>query len=326
MTTTVKANTRAALLSAVPSLLGYIPRESLVYLPMKGTQITRAMRLDLPKDAPDFGIAVQALILRIGTDAGILIAYSDAPEGYAEMVAGVSDSTFPHVDIVEELWVSSTEFGSYLADGPAQPASLIQIDPTLGHVAPTNEPEALPVLDEYQRGLFSTATEAQNAAGFPAKLLPHYLEGLLMGDDDERTPGIAAGVLASFFEKPVYRDIILGTLAHGVEHGRAAVKAQEDWEQGKEYPDAVAAFMMGQGPRPDVKRLEAGLKWARLAASGGMAGALSVCAWISWALGRSTHALRYAEMALEVDPSHGFARIVHTFCQAGRVPDWAFAN
>lgn len=50
------------------------------------------------------------------------------------------------------------------------------------------------------------------------------------------------------------------------------------------------------------------------------AGALSVCAWLSWALGRSTHAERYAALARELDPTHGFADIVARFVAAGHLP------
>ena len=46
--------------------------------------------------------------------------------------------------------------------------------------------------------------------------------------------------------------------------------------------------------------------------------------WLAWALGRSTHAERYAILACEVEPEHGLAEIVRSFVLAGHLPDWAF--
>ncbi|WP_455133789.1 hypothetical protein [Microbacterium aurum] len=54
------------------------------------------------------------------------------------------------------------------------------------------------------------------------------------------------------------------------------------------------------------------------------AGALAVCGWLAWALGRSTHADRYAAQALRIERRHGLAEIVRSFVAAGHLPDWAF--
>ena len=86
--------------------------------------------------------------------------------------------------------------------------------------------------------------------------------------------------------------------------------------------------MWGDAPRPDRVRLEAALAVARdvaaLLPKKHRPGPLAVCAWLSWALGRSTHAHRYARSALAIDPRHGLADIVLAFVQAGHLPEWAF--
>ena len=53
-------------------------------------------------------------------------------------------------------------------------------------------------------------------------------------------------------------------------------------------------------------------------------GPLATCGWLAWALGRSTHAERYALLACEIEPEHGLAEIVRSFVLAGHLPDWAF--
>ena len=54
------------------------------------------------------------------------------------------------------------------------------------------------------------------------------------------------------------------------------------------------------------------------------AGARAVCGWLAWALGRSTHADRYAAQAQRIERRHGLAEIVRSFVAAGHLPDWAF--
>ena len=51
-----------------------------------------------------------------------------------------------------------------------------------------------------------------------------------------------------------------------------------------------------------------------------------MCAWLSWAGGRSSHAGRYARMALKIDDEHGLADIVRSFVRVGHLPGWAFRS
>lgn len=128
--------------------------------------------------------------------------------------------------------------------------------------------------------------------------------------------------------RPSLRDVALvqwsGTFAQGDE----AFAAQLRWEAGEEYPGHLAMRMWGEGETPDIPRLKAALELAREAAAAAprvaQAGALSLCAWLAWALGRSTHAAAYAERACEIEPEHGLSQIVLSFVHAGHLPDWAF--
>ncbi|WP_431803805.1 DUF4192 family protein [Microbacterium sp. bgisy203] len=137
-----------------------------------------------------------------------------------------------------------------------------------------------------------------------------------------------AAMLAWCLARPSLRDIALVQWATDIEGGDIAMEAQRLWEDGAEYPADLASVMWGEGPRPDALRLEAALDLARevaaLAPRTHKPGPLAVCAWLSWALGRSTHADRYATMALSFDDEHGLAEIVRSFVHAGHLPDWAF--
>lgn len=157
--------------------------------------------------------------------------------------------------------------------------------------------------------------------------LPKLYERAL-GWDAAALPPVRAAMIGWCLARPALRDVALVQWVGDVVRGQDALEAQQRWEDGAEYPADLASVMWGEGPRPDPERLERALELSRhvaaLAPRRQRAGALATCAWLSWALGRSTHAERYAVMAQEVEAEHGLADIVRSFVLAGHLPDWAF--
>ncbi len=144
----------------------------------------------------------------------------------------------------------------------------------------------------------------------------------------ERAEPYALASLIWCLARPALRDIGISAWIDGVDAGDLALEAQLRWEDGEEYPESLAERMMGEGERPDPERLLAALEITRRAAAVAprdvRPGPLSACAWLAWALGRSTHAEQYGRMACAIDPEHGLSRIVLSMVQAGHLPDWAF--
>ena len=144
----------------------------------------------------------------------------------------------------------------------------------------------------------------------------------------EALPAYHAAALIWCLARPALRDIALVQWSSGMGAGDEALDAQLRWESGEEYPTHLAMRMWGEGERPDPDRLEAALALSRQAAAVApralRPGALATCAWLAWALGRSTHADRYAALACEIEPEHGLSEIVRSFVSAGHLPDWAF--
>lgn len=157
--------------------------------------------------------------------------------------------------------------------------------------------------------------------------LPALFESALGWDAASVAPFDAA-TLGWCLSRPALRDIALVQWCAGSAAGDEALDAQLRWEQGEEYPAHLAMFLWGEGDRPAPARLEGALDLVRHVAAvlpeSARAGALATAAWMSWALGRSTHADRYARAALAVDAEHGLAEIVLSFVAAGHLPDWAF--
>lgn len=157
--------------------------------------------------------------------------------------------------------------------------------------------------------------------------LPSFFEKALEWEPTSLDPYDAAAMVWCL-SRPALRDIALVQWCGGLAAGDEALDAQLRWERGEEYPAHLAMHMWGEGPRPDPERLVAALALARRVAAAApreaRPGALATCGWLSWALGRSTHADLYARQACEIDPEHGLAEIVLSFVYAGHLPEWAF--
>lgn len=157
--------------------------------------------------------------------------------------------------------------------------------------------------------------------------LPALFEDALRFDPEDISPYEDAALIWCL-SRPALRDIALVEWCGGITAGDEAFDAQLRWEAGEEYPAHLAMHMWGEGARPDPERLERALERARrTAAVAPLAyrpGPFATCAWLSWALGRSTHAELYARQACEIEPEHGLAEIVQSFVHAGHLPDWAF--
>lgn len=157
--------------------------------------------------------------------------------------------------------------------------------------------------------------------------LPSLFEDALHWDLDDVAPFDAAA-LVWCLSRPALRDVALVQWSGSFGDGDDAFDAQLRWESGEEYPVQLAMRMWGEGDRPDLDRLEHALALARriaaVAPKASRPGALAMCAWLSWALGRSTHADAYAREACAIEPDHGLSEIVRSFVHAGHLPDWAF--
>jgi hypothetical protein len=157
--------------------------------------------------------------------------------------------------------------------------------------------------------------------------LPQFFEDAL-ARPLERADVYDTAALVWCLARPALRDVALVQWSGNLAQGDEAFDAQLRWEAGEEYPADLAMRMWGEGDPPQVSRLEAALALARAAAAvaprTSRPGALAMCAWLSWALGRSTHAAAYAERACEIEPEHGLSQIVLSFVSAGHLPDWAF--
>ena len=158
--------------------------------------------------------------------------------------------------------------------------------------------------------------------------LPQFLEDLL--DSPENIDPFATAALIWCLERPLLRDVALAQWATDLPTGDEVLAAQLAFRGDiSTFPPHLGDIMLGQGPRPDADRLRLALTLARNAAAraprASRVGALVASAWLSWALGRATHADRYLTLAHEITPEHTFAAMLRTIIDAGILPAWAFS-
>ncbi len=363
MTSIVKAANPAQFLSLIPTMLGHRPSRSLVVVPFDGSRSLGVMRLDLPSETePDaFAATVTGLVCRLPDADGLAVAAwtdeSFRDEGIPHL--DIVDALRRTVDasglrLVDALCVAVDAWGSYLDDGcPATGWSLDEIDfdvpetagdhrsgaelPPVGDGARDEAAVALRALAHAVRVVCAADDDGDHsverldpralAAACALDDLPTLFEDALGWEVDDLAPFDIA-VLAWCLSRPSLRDIALVQWCRGMDAGDEALDAQLRWQAGEEYPAHLALHMWGEGEQPDPKRLRAGLELARHVAAtapeSAQPGALATCAWLSWALGGSTHADLYAARARDLEPNHGLAEIVATFVAAGHLPDWAF--
>lgn len=310
-----------------------------------------------------FAATVVGMVCRVEVaDALVVVVYSDRGTadglphaGLVDGLARTADASGLH--LVDALVVAADGWGAPRAQPPrVRPLSELVTAPTPGTPEPTGDQRSgstLPRRTSAERRQVGAAYRSLRAAlsivcGLPpepdraARIDPAALEAACelddlpalfeksLDDDAEALPPMRAALLGWCLSRPALRDVALVQWASDAAGGEAAMTAQRRWEDGEEYPADLAAVMWGEGVRPQLDRIERALTLTRhvaaLTATRRRAGALAVCAWLSWALGRSTHAGAYAEAALASDPDHGLADIVRSFVAAAHLPDWAFTR
>lgn len=364
MTTVLRASGSAELLSIVPPLAGFTPSESLVLLPFHGSRTAGAMRLDLPRgdvSATEYADIAVALVARVDrTDAVALVVYTDdeaqaTPDGlvlpYAVEIDGVLGcASDAGLGIVDALCVTPSGWSSYLVDDPVlEPLGTAAPDvPSIGDVrGDQHAGTALPVVDfaEKERvgraqralegllehGRHGDPTGVENPVAIAALVLlediPAFFESVLRSS--EALPPFATAALLWCLDRPLFRDVAAVQWATDLGGGMRTLEAQLAFaEHGRPVPDEIGDLLLGRGPRPDPDRLTRALSVVRAAAAraprASQAAPLTIAAWLSWALGRSSHAGDYLDAARAIDPDYGLAALFEQMISAAILPDWAF--
>ena len=363
MTTVLRASDSAQFLGIVPALAGFTPRESIALLPFRGTRSDGAMRLDLPDAAlplTRYAAAAVELVARVpATDALAVVVYTDehpqhTPDGLVLPQAVTVDTLLACAEgaglrVIEALCVTPDGWGRYDDTEPVlHPLSEIVSPPgatALGDVsgdqlsgagllsAPAGESRqvarVLRGLDGAVGGRSASRSHDPQviAASVLMEDIPAFLESVL--DAPDSLPPVAVAALVWCLGRPPVRDTAIAQWATDHRRGIRTMEAQLAFAtEGARVPDDIAHVFLGRGAAPDGDRLRAALLAVRHAATraprAARPGPLTVAAWLSWALGRATHAGRYLDLAREIDPSYSLALLLDTLISGAVLPEWAF--
>lgn len=329
-TTVHKATQPCDFLVAVPALLGYEPSESVVVVPFNGPRSIGAMRFDLPdvEDAATVANVAAGLVCKVKGATGLaVVVYGERAQAEAVGDAISGKAAQCGLSVVERFYVTGSGWG-LIGDDAVSP--MPEVPEHLTAMVKAANQHAGAEIPEVDPSRVDTVADAFDSFGLADVAEADWIalgEVAATTQPEEIDPLDAVSLIFAI-SRPSLRDIALVQWATDETGGERAAEAQAGWECGEEYPADLAAIMWGEAPRPDVDRLFAALATIRhlaaLTPESQRAGLLAAAAWLSWALGRSTHADDYARQALAVDPGHGLAEIVASFVQASHLPSWVF--
>lgn len=330
ISTILKAEQASDFLAAIPALVGHQPTDSVVVVPFRGTRTIGAMRFDLPPAtlAEELASVAAGLVCKIEGATGIAVVVY----GTADHAEPIADALTAHASIcglavIDALYVVGTDWAHIgertLAPMGAVPAHIA----ALVTEADSQAGATLPEVDDAHAAEVAGWLPVVGATTSAADVIDLFEQALTDAPEADAKRDAA---LISLLARPLTRDVALIQWARETTTAQEALAAQIDWTAGAEIPAHLAAVIVGTGQRPDAERLRAALSASRrlaaLAPEKAACGALAAAAWLSWALGRSTHAEVYARRALALDPEHGLSQIIVTMVTAGHLPEWAFTR
>lgn len=321
------------LVGAVTALLGYMPVQSLVIAPFIGSRTEGAMRVDLPTDAeiyPEVVAQVMGLTCRVqGVTGFAAVVYTDGTEAEHEGLAEtlLRAASFVGLNVAAVAFITPTSWGEYF-EGAARPLDTLPPlpGPDLVRDGDQTTSASLPVVDEALRVRIFNAPlphpESVDACALFEEALTWDVDAL----DAEKV-----AVLIGLLSLPMFRDVALAQWATSIEQGRETLAEQKAFVNGTPVSDRIGSVLIGQGPRPSVDRLQAALAVCRIGAAHApveeaSAALLAACGWLSWAMGASTPAAFYIDLAQTTDPALSMAHLLAEMVNRGMLPDWVFTR
>ncbi|WP_435749160.1 DUF4192 family protein [Microbacterium sp. PMB16] len=311
----------------------------------------------------DFADAAVGLAARVdGTDAVAVVVYTDdaahpTRDGFVLPFAVAVDELLGCAEdaglrVVDALCVMPDGWSSYLDDDPVvEPLDQIGPAPEVESIGDVSGDQltgaelpsvdlaekervgrALRDLDDLlackERGpLTGTENPLVIAAAVMLEDIPAFLESVLKTPDD--LPPFAVAALLWCLNRPLLRDVAIAQWATDLAGGIRTLDAQLNFsENGRMVPDDLGEVFLGRGASPDPDRLRLALSVVRTAAARAprsrRPAPLTAAAWLSWALGRSTHAGHYLDLVRAIDPEYGLAALLGTMIGGAMLPEWAF--
>jgi len=366
MQTIVKASTQADFLAMVPQLVGIEIDDSVVLVGFRGKHTHAAIRFGLPDVAASrdvmkkFATTIVGTFCKIPSLDGVVVVICTSEifdRGCTVPHAVLGKLLADRLDrsgfvVKDALCQAGDGWASYLSDHvppgghtlddiSASPVfdavSSEDLRQVRSRVGEARIPDASADKQERMRATMADlwlASTAQVASGSidprlgPMNDVPVFVEAALTWDDAEIAEfGPLLMVLVSM---PNMRDQCMLQWASTAQTGDLlfdwAVAGPDEMEP--ELAKLLGGLMLGEGPRPDPERIEAGiallLKIVPLLVGADRLAPLCMLTWLNWALGRGSLAGAYLDEATAIDNTYGMVEVLVMIVQNGVLPEWAF--
>ncbi|WP_142060045.1 DUF4192 domain-containing protein [Pseudarthrobacter sp. B4EP4b] len=337
MTDAIRISSPADILGFIPHTLGFVPRESFVFLTMRGNTLGATLRVDAPVAAGAAGFAhsmVEYIELDAKATAVLLAVYTDSdPE------VGAQRPFHDHIEAViqaletagtplKDAWlVTSSYWRNLLCDSEAgcclpEPLESItdgqlnaelvfrgssyQKAPGTTYAAFTGPADTADRIREAVYGVFAGELHTGREL---------WAEALIR---DGWTDPETAVELVACFQRPDLRDVLFCNVID------------------PELPDAEGSgdLLIGQGITPDWDRVDRAQQLARglmeMTPERYRAPLLTLIGWLSYLKGQSSVAAEHFNLAIEVSPGYRLAGLMEQLVSRGTIapvaqdPDTAY--
>lgn len=325
MTNELRITSPADILSFIPHTLGFAPRESFVFVTMRGNMIGATLRVDAPRDADTAGFAramADYLALDTIANGAVLAVYTDQPAAH-----GTARPFQDHIEaIIETLdaagvplkdaWlVTSEHWKNLLCDDPrCCPIESLETI-TDGQL----NAEMIFRGSSYKNAPGTTYPPFHGPADTAEKI--EYAGHVLQYSEEINaielwseaitcsgriSPESAVQLLACF-QYPTLRDVLMCTV----------VEPERTTAEGSGY------LLIGEGIRPDWTRVDGAQEAAReliaAAPETYRAPLLTVIGWLYYLKGQSSVAAEHFDAALEDVPRYRLAELMEELISHGKI-------
>jgi hypothetical protein len=326
MNDAIRISSPADILGFIPHTLGFVPRESFVFLTLRGTTLGATLRVDAPALADPAGFArSMAEYIELDTQATsvLLAVYTDSSPAagtqrpfHAHIEASIQALETAGTPLKDAWLVTSEHWQNLLCDSDAgccQPEPLESI--TDGQL----NAELVFRGSSYQKTPGTTYApfagpadrEEQIREALPGVLGAELSPGRELWADalsrDGWTDPETAVELLACFQRPDLRDVLFCNVIN------------------PEMPDAEESgnLLIGQGITPDWNRVDRAEETARVlidaAPEGYRAPLLTLIGWLAYLKGQSSTAANHFDLAIADTPGYRLAELMEQLVSRGTI-------
>ncbi|MFJ4286829.1 DUF4192 domain-containing protein [Paenarthrobacter nicotinovorans] len=325
MTNELRITSPADILSFIPHTLGFVPRESFVFITMRGDMLGATLRVDAPRDANTAGFAramADYLALDTVANAAVLAVYTDQPAavGTARPFHGHIEAIIETLDAagvpLKDAWlVTSAHWKNLLCDDPRccpieslesikdgqLNAELVFRGSSYKNAPGTTYPPFNGPADTIEQIEY-----AGHVLQYSEEINARELWSDAIACSGRISPESAVQLLACF-QFPTLRDVLMCMI----------IEPERTTAEGSAY------LLVGEGIRPDWTRVDGAQDAARelitAAPETYRAPLLTLIGWLSYLKGQSSVAAEHFTAALEDVPGYRFAELMEEIIGNGRI-------